>query len=181
MATSTQAQRGRHEPDAARRAGTPRLKLEEPEVAAGGDLAVAAQDSAMANAVPVTRAAQEVSAAEQRVVALERNLQDMRVDATAHRAAMDQMRSRLGQADERNQKVWTLSAVAIGLAAVALWQGLRLRNLRRERPAGRWQGVRSPRPKWKHCRRMRPSWVCPWSIHRYGPALARRAPSPWMP
>ena len=107
----------------------------------GATRAVAAQDSAIANTVPVTRAVQEVSAAEQRVVALERNLQDMRVDATAHRAAMDQMRSRLGQADEWNQKVWMLLAVAIGLAAVALLQGLRLRNLQRERPAGRWQGA----------------------------------------
>jgi pilus assembly protein FimV len=115
----------------------PRLKLEEPEaLLQAATLAVAAQDAALASPAQVASAAQAAAlAAEQRMAALEKNLQDMRGDAAAHRAAMDQMRSRLGQAEDQKGMVWALIALAVALAAVAAWLGLRLRAQQREQQA----------------------------------------------
>lgn len=120
----------------------PRLKLEEPdELLKAARLAVAAQDAELAQASEAASAAQAAaSAAAQRVAALEQNLRTVQDGATQQRLAMDQLRVRLAQAEEQDRKLWTLAALVLALGACALWLGLRLRALQRERQAW-WVGV----------------------------------------
>ncbi len=121
----------------------PRLKLEEPEeLLKAATLAVAAQDAALASAVQAASAAQAAaSAAEARWVALESNLNTLRDEAVAHRAAMEQMRTRLAQAEDQGRLQSALAAFVVALGALAAWLGWRVRALQRERQAAWWQGV----------------------------------------
>jgi hypothetical protein len=154
----------------------PRLKLEEPEALLhAANLAVATQGAALASATQAASAAQAVAlSAEQRMVALEQKLQDMHADAASHRAATEQMRLRLGQADNQNRMVWALLAVAVGLAGCRL-AGPAAAHLQREQRAGWWRRARRPRPR--HCHRMRQSRLCPWSMQRFCLQRARRPQS----
>ncbi len=126
----------------------PRLRLEEPEALRHtAMLAVAAQEAALANATQVANAAQAAaSAAEQRVAALERNLQDTRMDAAAQGAVMEQMRTGLARAEDQGRMQSALAVAVVAVTALALWLGWRLRALQRERQAGWWQGASAPIP-----------------------------------
>ena len=128
-------------------AASPRLKLEDPEeLLKAATLAVAAQDAALASASQAARAAQAAaSAAEQRLVALESNLVTLRNEAAAHRAAIDQMRSRLAQSDDQSLVQTVLMVIVLALGALTLWLGWRVRSLQRERQAAWWQGAQSAR------------------------------------
>lgn len=123
-----------------------RLKLEEPdELLKAATQAVAAQDAERASAAQAASAAQTVAAAaEQRLAALEQNLLAMRTEAAGHRDVIEQLRSRLGQNEDRRQLMWALTALVLVLAGLALWLGLRLRALQRERQAGWWQAAANP-------------------------------------
>jgi pilus assembly protein FimV len=125
---------------------SPRLMLEEPEaLLRAAALAVATQDAALATATQAASTAQlAAAAAEQRLAALEQNLNDMRAQAITHQALMEQVRSRLSQAEDQGRLMWGLTAVVLTLASLALWLGIRLRTLQRERQAGWWQGEPTP-------------------------------------
>jgi len=133
----------REAPKRSAAANVPRLKLEEPEeLLRAATLAVAAQDAALATAAQAASAAQAAaSAAEQRLLALESDLKTMREDATAHRAAMDQMRNRLAQAEDQGRMQAVLVALVVLLGALALWLGWKVRSLARERQAAWWQAA----------------------------------------
>ncbi len=131
-------------------AAAPRLKLEEAEeLLRAATLAVAAQDAALASASQAASTAQAAaSAAEQRLVALESNLSTLRDEASAHRAAMDQMRSRLAEAEDQSRMQTVLMAIVAALGALTLWLGWRVRSLQRERQAAGWQAAQSaPAPE----------------------------------
>lgn len=119
---------------------TPRLTLEEPDDRLQAAIqAVAAQEAAASSAVMAASAAQAAaSASEQRMAALEKSLLDMRAEAAAHRANLEQMRQRVAQSEEQSRWMWALALVVLLLAGFALWLGLRVRALQREREAGWW-------------------------------------------
>jgi hypothetical protein len=107
--------------------------------------AVAAQDAELARAVQAASAAQAAAtSAEERFLALGRSLQDMRAEAAGHGAVVEQLRSRLAQNEEQRQLMWALTVLVAVLAGSALWLGMRLRALQRERHAGRWQAAAAP-------------------------------------
>jgi hypothetical protein len=117
-----------------------RLKLDDPdELLKAATLAVAAQDAELARAAQAASAAQAAAAAaDERLLALERNLQDMRAEAAGHRAVVEQLRARLAQSDDQRQLMWALAALVMVLACLALWLGMRLRALQRERQSAVW-------------------------------------------
>ena len=118
----------------------PRLTLEEPEERLQAAIrAVAAQDAAASSAAMAASAAQAAaSASEQRMASLEKSLQDMRAEAAAHRASLEQMRQRVAQSEDQSRWTWALSLAVLLLAGCAVWLGLRVRALQRERQAGWW-------------------------------------------
>jgi hypothetical protein len=134
---------GAETPKRTTQAAAPRLKLEEPEeLLKAATLAVAAQDAALASAAQAASAAEAAaSAAEQRLLALESNLKTVSQEAAAHRATMDQMRTRLAQAEDQSRTQSVLMAIVLALGALTLWLGWRVRALQRERQAAWWQGV----------------------------------------
>jgi pilus assembly protein FimV len=133
----------RETPKPAAMAAVPRLKLEEPEeLLRAATLAVAAQDAALATAAQAASAAQAAaSAAEQRLLALESDLKTMRADAAAHRAAMDQLRTRLAQTEDQGRMQALLVVLVVLLGVLALWLGWKVRTLARERQAAWWQAA----------------------------------------
>jgi pilus assembly protein FimV len=124
-------------------AAAPRLKLEEPEeLLKAAARTVAAQDSALASAAQAASAAEAAaSAADQRLLELAANLRTLRDEAGAHRATMDQLRTRLAQAEDRGRMQAALVALVVALGALALWLGWRVRALQRERQAAWWQAA----------------------------------------
>lgn len=122
---------------------TPRLKLEEPEaLLRAATLTVAAQDAAAAVVAQAASAAQAAaSAADQRLAAMDKQLQRMHEEAGASRAALDQLRGRLAQADEQGRWQTLLAAAVLLLGGLVAWLAWRLRALQRERQAGWWQAA----------------------------------------
>jgi pilus assembly protein FimV len=128
---------------AAPEVAVPRLKLDEPEERLrAATLAVALQDAALASASQAASAAQAAaSAAEQRMAVMETRLQSMRDEAAAQGLAMEQLRQRLAQSEQQRGWQLALAALVLALAALALWQAVKLRTLRRQRDPAWWQGA----------------------------------------
>jgi hypothetical protein len=119
-----------------------RLKLDpaEPVAAAPAPAAAAsAVDEAMqvvALAASAARAAASAaSAAEARIASLERTVSDLRAESKANRDLMAQMRDRLGAADGDSRWTMPLVATLLGLLALSVWLGWRLRLMQKERLA----------------------------------------------
>ncbi|HYN60891.1 MAG TPA: hypothetical protein VET87_15260 [Rubrivivax sp.] len=123
-----------------------RLKLDDPdELLNAATRAVAAQDAELARAVQAASATQAAAtAAEARFLALGSSLQDIRAEAAGHGAVVEQLRSRLAQNEDQRQLMWALTALVVVLTCLALWLGMRLRALQRERHAGWWQAAAAP-------------------------------------
>ena len=123
----------------------PRLKLEEPEALLKAAMAsVAAQDAAASAAAQAASAAEAAaSAAEQRMVAMEGQLRQLRDEAGASKAALEQMRGRVADAEDRARWQTLLLAAVVLLGGLVAWLAWRLRALQRERQHAWWQAAAS--------------------------------------
>lgn len=130
-------------PKAVAAAPAPRLKLEEPEALLKAAMAtVAAQDAAASAAAQAASAAEAAaSAAEQRMLATERQLRQMRDEAAASKAALEQMRSRVAEAEDRGRWQALLLGAVLLLSGLVAWLAWRLHALQRERQQAWWQAA----------------------------------------
>jgi hypothetical protein len=136
----------RRAPSRVATAGTPRLRLEaatEPVYAmslrSAEAQAVDEALAAVAQAASAARGAASAAAASAaRIGALEREVQQLRSELQNERAAAALLRAQLARGDEPGRWMLPLVALAVGLAAVALWLAWRLTRLQRQRQNG-WQ------------------------------------------
>ena len=121
----------------------PRLKLEEPEALLKAAMAtVAAQDAAVSAAAQAASAAEAAaSASEQRMLAMEGQLRQLRDEAGASKAALEQMRGRVAEAEDRARWQTLLIAAVLLLGGLVAWLAWRLRTLQRERQQAWWQAA----------------------------------------
>ena len=125
-------------PAAARPATPPqaRLRLEaaEPPPKPVMPEAIAQAMEALAQAASAARAAEAAaSAASARITALERNVEQLRIEARSSQEQAAQLRQRLTTSEEASRWMLPLAAVVLVLGALAGWLGWRLTVLQRER------------------------------------------------
>lgn len=128
-------------------AAGPRLTLELAEPVAKAEAQAVDQAlEAVAQAASAARAAALVaSAAEQRMAALERTVEQLRVQAKDSRDAAAQSRERVGRAEAAVRWLWPLFGAALLLAGLAGWLAWRLAGVQRRLQAA-WRQAAAPVP-----------------------------------
>ncbi len=125
------------------RAESARLKIEEPlaQPAAAAAVDEAASTSTLQAAHAVQAAA---SAAEQRLVAVKAELEQLREETATQRALVAQMRARQAQADDPGRVQTALIAFVVSFGLVVLWLGWRMYGLRRENDGAEDDAAEAP-------------------------------------
>jgi len=109
-------------------------------------VAAMAASAAMAEQAASNALAQAAQAAE-RMRALEQGLEKLRADAERDRDQLITLRAKLAQAEGSGRLAPWLGVALALLAAVAVWLGLRMRRLQRERDAQWWAATRAAQGK----------------------------------